>query len=194
MITEEIKRLIIETIDIKNLMLIDYDMHAKINSLVSDAVNVINNGGKLLFAGNGGSFADAQHLAAEFTSRFKFDREPLPAIALGTNSSSMSAIANDYGYENVFQREIISLGKAGDLFVPITTSGNSKNLLLAVEAAKKMGIQVMALTGKTGGKMTDICECIRVPSDQTARIQEIQIFIGHILCELIEHKIFKGDV
>ena len=147
--------------------------------------------GKIIFAGNGGSFADSQHLAAEFISRFLFDRSALPAIALGTNSSNMSAIGNDYGYENVFARELDALGSKGDIFIPITTSGNSPNLIEAVKIASDRKLKTIALTGETGGALGSMCECLKIPSSNVPRVQESHILIGHILCQIAEEGIFK---
>ena len=125
------------------------------------------------------------------SSRFLFDRDSLPAIALGTNSSSMSAIANDYGYEKIFSREISSLGSLNDIFIPITTSGNSVNLIHAAKEAQRKNLKVVALTGESGGKLASICNCIKVPSSKVPRIQECHILIGHILCQIVEEELFK---
>lgn len=154
-------------------------------------VDLLKSGGKVFFAGNGGSFADSQHLTAEFISRFLFDRSALPAIALGTNSSNLSAIANDYDFVNIFSRELYALGSDKDIFIPITTSGNSKNLVEAVNTANSKGLKVVALTGASGGALNEICECIKVPSTSVPRIQECHILIGHILCQIVEEGIFK---
>jgi D-sedoheptulose 7-phosphate isomerase len=148
----------------------------------------------VIFAGNGGSFADAQHLSAEFTSRFLFDRAPLPSLALGTNNSAISAIGNDYGYEQVFARELQAIAKPGDVFIPITTSGNSSNVLAAVEIAQTLGISTVGWTGQSGGRLKQLCECICIPSAETARIQECHILIGHILCGLVEAAYFRQEV
>jgi D-sedoheptulose 7-phosphate isomerase len=154
-------------------------------------IECLESRGKIIFAGNGGSFADSQHLAAEFISRFLFDRSALPAIALGTNSSNMSAIGNDYGYENVFARELDALGSKGDIFIPITTSGNSPNLIEAVKIASARKLKTIALTGETGGALGSMCECLKIPSSNVPRIQESHILIGHILCQIAEEGIFK---
>ena len=154
-------------------------------------IECLASGGTIFFAGNGGSFADSQHLAAEFISRFLFDRNALSAIALGTNSSNMSAIGNDYGYENVFSREIYALGSKNDIFIPITTSGNSLNLIEAVKVAKQKEIKIIAMTGQSGGDLDQICQCIKVPSTDVPRIQECHILIGHLLCQIAEEGIFK---
>jgi D-sedoheptulose 7-phosphate isomerase len=143
-----------------------------------------------VFAGNGGSFADAQHLSAEFTSRFMVDRAPLASLALGTNSSAMSAIGNDYGYDQVFARELQAVGRRQDVFVPITTSGNSLNVLEAVVVATTLGITTVGLTGAGGGRLRQLCECICVPSTETARIQECHVLMGHVLCGLVEARFF----
>ena len=147
--------------------------------------------GKIIFAGNGGSFADAQHLSAEFTSRFLFDRAPLPSLALGTNSSAISAIGNDYGYDNVFSRELRGIAQPQDIFIGISTSGNSRNIVRAVETAQELGIPTALLTGHSGGALATLCDCLCVPSSDTARIQECHILLGHILCELVEQKFFS---
>jgi D-sedoheptulose 7-phosphate isomerase len=154
-------------------------------------IECLASGGTIFFAGNGGSFADSQHLAAEFISRFLFDRNALSAIALGTNSSNMSAIGNDYGYENVFSREIYALGSKNDIFIPITTSGNSLNLIEAVKVAKQKEMKIIAMTGQSGGDLDQICQCIKVPSTDVPRIQECHILIGHLLCQIAEEGIFK---
>ena len=154
-------------------------------------IECLESRGKIIFAGNGGSFADSQHLAAEFISRFLFDRSALPAIALGTNSSNMSAIGNDYGYENVFARELDALGSKGDIFIPITTSGNSPNLIEAVKIASDRKLKTIALTGETGGALGSMCECLKIPSSNVPRVQESHILIGHMLCQIAEEGIFK---
>ena len=161
--------------------------------MTRDCLKALRNGGKIIFAGNGGSFADAQHLSAEFISRFQFDRAPLASVALGTNSSAISAVGNDYGYEQVFARELQGLAKPGDVFVPISTSGNSPNILSAVEVARKLDITVMGFSGSNGGKLGQLCECICIPSSDTARIQESHILVGHIVCYLVESLYFSDQ-
>ena len=144
-------------------------------------------GGALLVCGNGGSAADAQHIAAELTGRFFHDRKPLAALALHGNTSSLTAIANDYGYDLVFAREVGAHGREGDVLLAISTSGNSPNILQAIEAAREKQMVVIGLTGEGGGKMGDLCDvCLRVPSTSTPRIQECHILIGHTICELLE--------
>jgi D-sedoheptulose 7-phosphate isomerase len=178
------------SIAVKQLVLADDALLQQVSALVQACVAALKAGGKIIFAGNGGSFADAQHLSAEFTSRFMFDRAPLASIALGTNNSAISAIGNDYGYEQVFARELQGIAQPADVFVPISTSGNSANVLAAVVMAGQLKIKTVALTGISGGRLADICECIRVPSAETARIQEGHILLGHVLCGLVEENFF----
>ncbi|MDA8382270.1 MAG: SIS domain-containing protein [Betaproteobacteria bacterium] len=156
-------------------------------------LDALRRGGKILFAGNGGSFADAQHLAAEFVSRLQFDRAPLPAIALATNGSSMSAIGNDYGYDQVFARELRALAAPHDVFVAITTSGNSANILAAAQAAAELSVRTVGFTGASGGRLAGLCPCLRIPSARTERIQEGHILLGHILCALVENAFFGKE-
>ena len=145
-----------------------------------------------MIAGNGGSAADAQHIAAEFVSRFNFDRPGLPALALTTDTSILTAVGNDYGYEKLFQRQIEANGVAGDVFLGISTSGNSPNILRALEAARLKGITTFGLTGEGGGKMRALCDhCLCVPSADTPRIQEAHILIGHTLCAMVELALFE---
>ena len=151
----------------------------------------LRNGRKLLFAGNGGSAADAQHWAGELVSRFYYDRPGLPAIALTTDTSILTAIGNDYGYDYTFARQVEALGQAGDVFIALSTSGNSPNILRAIDAAKQRGVKVIGFTGRIGGKMAGECDlCFRVPADLTPRIQEGHEFLGHLLCSLIEARMF----
>jgi len=164
---------------------------AKVSKIL---VDVLKQGNKALLFGNGGSAADAQHIAAELVGRFGFDRPPLPALALSVNTSCVTAIGNDYGFELVFARQIEALGRPGDVAVGISTSGNSPNVLRAVSAAKKMGLHTVALTGCTGGELRNAVDnCICVPSNETPRIQECHILIGHIISELVEQTIFHDQ-
>ena len=187
LIVKEIEK----SIEVKTNVLNNITLIEQLNTLVNNCIQSLKSGGKIIFCGNGGSFADSQHLAAEFISRLRFDRAPLASIALGTNSSNMSAIGNDYGYDQVFKREILALGNSNDIFIPISTSGNSGNVIDAIISANEKGIKTVAFTGGTGGKMANICECIIVPSSSTEKIQEVHIMLGHILCYLIENKMFK---
>jgi len=149
--------------------------------------SAIQDGSKVLLAGNGGSAADAQHIAAELSGRFVKDRKALPGIALTTDTSALTSIANDYGYDHVFSRQVEALARTGDLFIGISTSGNSQGILNAFVAAKKIGCKTLGLSGRDGGKMNGICDLnIIVPSDVTARIQEMHILIGHILCKAVD--------
>ncbi|MEN3358944.1 MAG: D-sedoheptulose 7-phosphate isomerase [Mycobacteriales bacterium] len=144
-------------------------------------------GGKVIFFGNGGSASDAGHLAAELLGRFRFDRAPLAAIALPDGTAAMTAIGNDYGYDDVFARQLRALARPGDVAVGLTTSGNSGNVVRAVEAARELGVLTVVLTGASGGKVADLADhCVRVPSDDTARVQEACVHLGHTLCELVE--------
>jgi D-sedoheptulose 7-phosphate isomerase len=150
----------------------------------------LDGGGKLLIAGNGGSAGDAQHIAAELTGRFMRERRALPALALHGNVSALTAIGNDYGYDEVFARELSAHARTGDVLLAISTSGNSPNILRAIEAAHERGVLVIGLTGESGGKMNAACDlCLRVPSKTTARIQEMHITIGHAICQLIEARL-----
>jgi D-sedoheptulose 7-phosphate isomerase len=164
---------------------------------VSDAVDIICNslatGGQLLVAGNGGSAADAQHMVAELTGRFLRERQPFRALALHVNTSALTAIGNDYGYEHVFARELTAHARPGDVFLAITTSGNSQNILRAIEAARKSKTAVIGLTGESGGQMRGACDlCLCVPSKSTARIQEMHITIGHAICQLLEERLAEA--
>ena len=147
----------------------------------------LSQGGKLMLCGNGGSAADSQHIAAELTGRFVGDRPPLAAVALSTDTSALTCIANDYGFDEVFSRQVTAFGRKGDCLLAISTSGNSRNVLRAAEAARAAGVRVVGLVGKGGGALAPLCEvAIVVPSTTTARIQEAHIFIGHTLCALVE--------
>lgn len=188
---ELIKAEVQKSIEVKQEVLNNSKIISQLEKLVDDCLTSLKSGGKVIFCGNGGSFADSQHLAAEFVSRLRFDRPPLASVALGTNSSNMSAIGNDYGYDQVFKREILALGSNKDVFIPISTSGNSSNVIEAIKAANDMGIKTIAFTGGNGGKMAELCDCVVVPSYSTEKIQEVHIMLGHILCYLIEEKIFK---
>ena len=156
-------------------------------------IETLQNGNKILFFGNGGSAADAQHLTAELVGRFKCERKALPAIALTTNTSSLTSIGNDYDFEDVFSRQVEALGKRGDLAVGITTSGNSKNVLKAVDAAKQIGMGTVGFTGGDGGTLSKAVDLAFIaPAQETANIQEMHITAGHIICQLVEEKLFKS--
>lgn len=181
------------SVAIKQAVLADEALLRQVAQLADACLSALRGGGKVIFAGNGGSFADAQHLSAEFTSRFMFDRAPLASLALGTNSSAISAIGNDYGYEQVFARELQGIAHAADVFIPISTSGNSTNILAAVKMANEISVKTVAWTGGAGGQLKALCDCICIPSKETARIQECHILIGHILCGLVETGFFSKE-
>jgi len=164
---------------------------AAIGDIVEVTASALDKGRKLLLAGNGGSAADAQHLAGEMLSRLYYDRAPAAAIALTTDTSVLTAIGNDYGYERLFERQILGLGCPGDVFFAISTSGRSPNILRAIDAARQRGIVTVGFTGRTGGEMASRCDiCLHAPSDSTPLIQQIHITAGHIICGLVEERLF----
>ncbi len=170
------------------------DLLSSISRACDIILESLKNGRKIIFAGNGGSAADAQHMAAELVGKFYLERDPLPAVALNTNSSIISAIGNDYGFDLVFSRQVMGIGSSGDTMIGITTSGNSKNIVLAFMEAKRMGINTIGFTGNSGGKVRGIVDVlINIPSDDTPRIQEFHIMVGHIICEIVERKIFPRE-
>jgi len=182
------------SIAVKQALLEDGELLAQLSAVVDVCVAAYRRGNKLLLAGNGGSAADAQHLAAEFVNRYAFGRPGLPAIALTTDSSMLTSIANDSGYEAVFARQLEANGAEGDVFIGISTSGRSPNILAALRQARVMGITTVGLTGQAGGQLSTDCDhCLRVPSEDTARIQEAHILLGHILCGLVERELFPAD-
>jgi D-sedoheptulose 7-phosphate isomerase len=162
-----------------------------IAAIVDRVAVALGAGHKLLLAGNGGSAADAQHLAGELLSRLNYDRAPTAAIALTTDSSVLTAIGNDYGYERVFERQVRGLGQKGDVLLAISTSGRSPNILRAIAAARDLGLVTIGLTGRTGGEMTALCDlCLHAPSDSTPLVQQIHITAGHVICGLVEERLF----
>lgn len=170
-----------------------HELREPVERIAASLAATLNAGGKLMLCGNGGSAADSQHIAAELTGRFVNDRRPLAGLALSTDSSALTCIANDYGFDAVFERQVRGLGRAGDALLMISTSGNSTNLLLAAEAARTMGIKTIGLLGRDGGKLLSLCDdAVIVPSNTTARIQEAHIFIGHCWCSLIEQTLGIG--
>jgi D-sedoheptulose 7-phosphate isomerase len=188
----QIEKAIQASIDTKQTILADKMLLSEIAKVAEVMVTALKNGHKILFCGNGGSAADAQHLAAELSGRFYFDRAPLPAEALHCNTSYLTAVANDYGYNEVYARMIKGSGFEGDVLVGLSTSGNSVNILKAFEEAKKNKMITVALTGFSGGKMKEISDhLLNVPSDDTPRIQEAHILLGHIICEIVEAEIFE---
>lgn len=183
-----------EAIALKQAIVKDKELMEAIKATTELIVSCYNNNGKVLFCGNGGSAADAQHLAAELTGRYKMERRPLYAEALHTNTSHLTAVANDYGFEQAYARLIESNSIAGDVLIAFSTSGNSPNIIKACTAARNKGLTVIGFTGKTGGQMNLCCDLmLRIPSENTPRIQECHIFIGHIICELVESKLFSKD-
>ena len=190
---QQIRNIIQASIDTKQKLLSDPILIERIEKVTSIIAKAFANGNKVLFCGNGGSAADAQHLAAEFSGRFYTDRDPLPSEALHCNYSYITAVANDYGYDVVYSRIVKGTGKPGDVLVGLSTSGNSVNIINAIEQAKKIGMITVVLTGETGGKMKTICDhLINVPSNDTPRIQESHIMVGHIICQLVEEELFKN--
>ncbi len=187
----KIKELIQSSIEVKQSLLQDEALVKQIDIVVEVVTNAFKNGNAVYFAGNGGSAADAQHLAAEFSGRFYKDRKALPSDALHCNSSYLTAVANDYSYEVIYSRLLEGLGKKGDILIGISTSGNSGNIVKAFEMASSMGIVTVGFTGDTGGRMKEKADyLINVPSTTTPRIQESHILVGHIICELVEENIF----
>ena len=188
---QTIRSIIQASIDAKKNMLEDEEMITTIHRSVDLITAAFKAGGKILFCGNGGSAADAQHLAAEFSGRFYKDRHALPAEALHVNTSYMTAVANDYSFDVVYSRMISGIGRKGDVLIALSTSGNSINILNAVKAAKEQGMTTIGFTGHSGGKMKTECDLLlNVPSSDTPRIQETHILVGHIICELVEQEYF----
>ncbi|MDR2955517.1 MAG: D-sedoheptulose 7-phosphate isomerase [Prevotella sp.] len=179
------------SISVKEAILKDPALIENIRQAADLILLAYKKGNKTLLAGNGGSAADAQHIAGEFVSRFYFDRPGIPSIALTTDTSILTAIGNDYGFDRLFDRQVQAQGCAGDVFIGITTSGNSENIVKALIASKEKGIKTIVLTGASGGKVGDLSDiCIKVPSSETPRIQESHILIGHILCCIVEEELF----
>ena len=180
-----------ESIKVKQALLEDKHLLGQIAEVVKEFVAALSHGHKILLFGNGGSAADAQHIAAEFVGRFQMERTPLPALALTVNTSALTGIGNDYAYENVFSRQIEALGSAGDVAVGISTSGKSPNILKGLAAAKAKGLVTVALTGKFGSLLQEVSRyCLCVPSSETPRIQESHILIGHIVSQITEMQLF----
>lgn len=192
---DRIKKSIADSIVIKNSIYFNNELLEKINEIVNLIVECYSKDGKILFCGNGGSASDAQHLAAELSGRFYLDRPALFAEALNVNSSYITAVSNDYGYDEVYSRLVNGFGRKFDILIGLSTSGNSKNIIKAFKTAKDIGMLTIALTGESGGKLKDISDyLINVPSSDTPRIQESHIMIGHIICELVEEKLFKNKL
>jgi D-sedoheptulose 7-phosphate isomerase len=179
------------SIDTKQKLLKDKDLLKTLQDVANEMVSIFQNDGKVLFCGNGGSAADAQHLSAELSGRFYYDRPPLYAEALHVNTSYLTAVANDYSYDEVFARLVKAKGRKGDMLIALSTSGDSKNILRAIKAANDLGMATVGFTGDTGGAMKTECNyLINVPSNDTPRIQEAHILLGHIVCEIVESTLF----
>jgi D-sedoheptulose 7-phosphate isomerase len=188
---EKIKNIISESISVKNKVLADEKLLSTIEKITALIVDALKKNKRIYFCGNGGSAADAQHLAAEFSGRFYIDRDALPAEALHCNTSYLTAVANDYSYDVVYSRLIKGLAHEGDVLIGLSTSGNSKNILYAFETAREKKVFTIGFTGDSGGKMKELSDyLINVPSKDTPRIQESHILIGHIICQLVEEKYF----
>jgi D-sedoheptulose 7-phosphate isomerase len=188
----QIKNLITASISVKQQLLSDEKLIALVDESISIITQAFKNGNKVLFCGNGGSAADAQHLAAEFSGRFYIDRPALPAEALHCNTSYLTAVANDYSYDLIYARLLQGIGNKGDVLIGLSTSGNSKNIIKAFEVAKQKEMITIGFTGTTGGAIKDISDLlINVPSTDTPRIQECHMLIGHIICQLVEEKMFS---
>jgi D-sedoheptulose 7-phosphate isomerase len=192
--TKHLRRLVRDriqrSIDVKQALLQDSAFHGLVAQVAMQIVKSLRAGGKVFFFGNGGSAADAQHLAAEFTGRYLKERRALPALALHANTSSLTAIGNDYGFDFVFARQLEALGKEGDVAIGISTSGNSANVIRAMEIAKSKSIYTVALVGASGGAMKKLANCaLCIPSEETPRIQECHILTGHLICEIVEQMV-----
>ena len=188
-----IKSSIKSSVENHTRVLNDSNLQINIERIVTNSIEAFKNDKKILFCGNGGSASDAQHIASELSGRFYKDRPPLYAEALHVNSSYLTAVANDYGYEETYARMIEASGRKGDVLVGISTSGNSPNVVKAMQNAKEIGMVTVGFTGSKGGKMKEICDImIQVPSDDTPRIQEVHILVGHIICQLIEEEMFPN--
>lgn len=190
----DIRSIIQASIATKQIILEDEHMIARIKEAADRITLALKNGNKLLFCGNGGSAADAQHLAAEFSGRFYKDRKALPAEALHVNTSYLTAVANDYSFDVVYSRLVDGIGVAGDVLIGLSTSGNSKNIINALNTAEEKNLFTIGFTGASGGEMKNVCQILlNVPSDDTPRIQESHIMIGHIICQLVEENYFTRD-
>lgn len=190
----KIKNIIQNSISVKQQVLENDSIISTIQEVTDKIVACFQGDGKVLFCGNGGSAADAQHLAAEFAGKFYFDREPLNSEALHVNTSYLTAVGNDYSYQEVYARIVKAKGRTGDVLVGISTSGNSGNVVKALAQAKKQGMITIGFTGETGGEMKELCDyLIPIPSTDTPRIQECHILVGHIICELVEETLFEKE-
>lgn len=193
---QRVLRSVNDSIEVKQSLLRDSALISLVGHVSEVCLQALRNGNKLLLFGNGGSAADTQHIATEIVGRFAFERPALPALALSVDTSALTAVSNDYGFDHVFSRQIEALGREGDVALGFSTSGNSPNVLRAISTAKKKKLHTVAFTGKSGGKLkvaSDLDYCVCVPSDITARIQECHMLIGHIVCELVEEELFHAQ-
>jgi len=190
-----IKEQIKESYELKKNIYENDNLLKEIQNLSQLCIKIYRNGNKTILAGNGGSAADAQHIAAELVGRYGFDRDSLPSLAITTDTSNLTAIGNDYGFDKIYSRQLDGIGQSGDIFIGISTSGNSQNLINAFKIAKKKNIVSVALVGKDGGEMAKLADIVLIiPSNSTPRIQESHILIGHILCDIIEKEMFSDGV
>ena len=188
---DHIQHIFNQSIDVKQQIVNDSALLEKVSKTIDIVTQALRSGNTIRFCGNGGSAADAQHLSAELTGRFYKDRKPLPSEALHANTSYLTAVANDYGYQFVYARLLEGVGKPGDVLISLSTSGNSQNIILAMEKAKEMGIHNVAMTGATGGAMKALADIlINVPSMDTPRIQESHMMVGHVICQMVEANLF----
>lgn len=188
---EKLRQSVGQTADLIQMMMSDDVLLGSLEEVIEACIRSLNSGGKILLAGNGGSAADAQHIAGEFVSRFEFDRPGLACIALTTDTSILTAIGNDYGFERLFSRQIQALGRAGDVFIGYSTSGQSSNVINALRVARDQGLVTVAMTGNRGGPMLELSDhVLAVPSPHTPRIQEGHLVLGHLLCKEVEHALF----
>lgn len=189
-----VERALKESIALKKTVLEHPSITNDLNILAQKVVDSFKNGGRVYFCGNGGSAADAQHLAAELSGRYYYDRPPLAAEALHVNTSYLTAVANDYSYDEIYARLFIAFGQPADVLIGLSTSGNSKNVIRAFEEANKKGVLTVGFTGESGGKMKEVADMIfKIPSTDTPRIQEVHMLLGHSLCEIVEQKMFPKD-
>jgi D-sedoheptulose 7-phosphate isomerase len=179
------------SVDLKNTVMQDTVLLQSVGKIIEEIIACYNKGGKVLWCGNGGSAADAQHLSAELSGRFYYDRPPLFSEALHVNTSYITAVANDYSYDIIYSRLVEAMGRPGDIIIGLSTSGNSRNVIMALEAGKAKGLTTIGFTGASGGKMKEACQIlINIPSTDTPRIQECHMLLGHTICELVEMKLF----
>ncbi|MCS6990991.1 MAG: D-sedoheptulose 7-phosphate isomerase [Chitinophagales bacterium] len=189
----QIRKIFESSVLVKQQVLADASLLDRVRQVAEAIVHCYRKGGKVLFCGNGGSAADAQHLAAELSGRFYSDRDPLDAEALHVNTSYLTAVGNDYGYDQVFSRLVKARGRSGDVLIALSTSGNSANVIRALEEARRLGLLTVGMTGATGGRMASLCDILlNVPSTDTPRIQEVHMLMGHIICQLVEAELFAA--